>query len=188
MGCQPAGARLHRRNPDHVHRPSRPVQGTPIGGVSRLSSTARPLDERSRAGTGEVDGEVAFAHFAAVIHFHRLASLLRRGHFHEAVAARAAVELISHQRGGDDRTGVEEYRFEIVPLDAVRQVSNVQKGFIHGREIWPRAMAMAKRGRGWHRRRARVNSRLAKRVKNTRFHALCVWATRSPIGQALQTQ
>jgi hypothetical protein len=64
----------------------------------------------------------------------------------------------------------------------------VQKGFIHGRETWPRAMAMAKRGRGWHRRRARVNSRLAKRVKNTRFHALCVWATRSPIGHALQTQ
>jgi hypothetical protein len=63
----------------------------------------------------------------------------------------------------------------------------VQKGFIHGRETWPKAMAMAKRGRGWHRRRARVNSRLAKRVKNTRFNALCVWATRSPIGHALQT-
>jgi len=48
--------------------------------------------------------------------------------------------------------------------------------------------AAAKRGRGWHSRRASVNSRLAERVKNTRFHAICAWVTRFPLGQALQTQ
>ncbi len=64
----------------------------------------------------------------------------------------------------------------------------MQKGFIHGRETWPSAKAMAERWRGWHRRRASVNSRLAGRVKNTRFHAICAWVTHFPLGQALQTQ
>ena len=69
MGRQPAAARLHRRNPDDVHRPGRPVQGAPhpyrltkeaVRGRARLtvslrSRTSRPLyiSTALRASSGE---------------------------------------------------------------------------------------------------------------------------------------
>jgi len=87
--------------------------------------------------------------------------LLWRGHLHEAVPPRAAVELVGHQRGGDDCAGVEKHRLEVVALDAVRQIANVQKGFIHGGKLGEAAIG-CQGARGWHRRCAGVNSRLAK--------------------------
>ncbi|MBC8242932.1 MAG: hypothetical protein H8E20_00940 [Verrucomicrobia bacterium] len=42
--------------------------------------------------------------------------------------------------------------------------------------------------RGWHSRRAGVNSRLAKRGGIGPSHACCVRITHSPLGQAFQSQ
>ena len=152
-----------------------------------MSSAARPLHEGGRPGPGQVDGQFAFTDFAAIVHFHRLARLLRRGHHHEAVPPRAAIELVGHQRGGNDRADVEEHRLEVVASDAVRQVANVQKGFIHGRKtgreggLRPSDVRLAQAA-------GRRQFAPGQAGENSPSHTSCVRVTQLPLGQALQTQ